>query len=190
MYEVVLQHTRFIDTFAVQDTYICSWTATSMCGTMRGDIPPCISYGSDSAYYFKRVLTLSADVETNPGPDPSSDENTQLIYQAIAETKNKKKCVREQVNFVQKELGSLREEIVAKKSKVDSLEHRQEILNSDVAALSLDDDRKEERLANMEIQFNSMELEGLKPSLRIFCLDENESDIKPLEYVIYSLECV
>ncbi|KAH3773009.1 hypothetical protein DPMN_174357 [Dreissena polymorpha] len=93
----------------------------------------------------------------NPGPDPSSDENTQLIIQAIAETKNEIKGVRQQVNCVQKELGYLREEIVAIKSKVDYLEHRQEILNSDVAALSIADDKKEERLENMEIQFNLME---------------------------------
>ncbi|KAH3738562.1 hypothetical protein DPMN_045200 [Dreissena polymorpha] len=114
---VVLSHTRFIDTFAVQDTYICSWTATSMCGTMREDIPSCISYGSNSEYYFKRLLTLSADVETNPGPAPSPDENTQLILQAIAETKNEIKGVRNQVNCVQKELGYLTEKLVALKSK-------------------------------------------------------------------------
>ncbi|KAH3775117.1 hypothetical protein DPMN_176514 [Dreissena polymorpha] len=36
----------------------------------------------------------------------------------------------------------------------------------------------------METQFNLMESERLKPSLRIFGLDENESDIKPLESVI------
>ncbi|KAH3738561.1 hypothetical protein DPMN_045199 [Dreissena polymorpha] len=36
----------------------------------------------------------------------------------------------------------------------------------------------------MEIQFNLMESERLKPSLRIFGLDENESDIKSLESII------
>ncbi|KAH3843089.1 hypothetical protein DPMN_116596 [Dreissena polymorpha] len=50
--------------------------------------------------------------------------------------------------------------------------------------MSIADDQKEERLANMKIEFNLIESKRLKSSLRIFGLDENESDIKPLKSVI------
>lgn len=180
MYSVVWSHTWLINNYAVANANICSWSVSSVYGTMRGDIPSCSSYGEYFGYYSKRLLTLSADIEMNPGPD----ENTRLILQAIAETKDEVKGVKYQVDCVQRELGSLREEIASIKSKVDCLEYGQEVLANDVASLSLADDLKEERLTNIEIQLNLIEAERLKPSLRIFGLEETESDIKSLKSVI------
>jgi hypothetical protein len=156
---------------------------------MHGDVSSCIPYGYFK-YYPKRLLILSSDIETNPGPGPGTksghrpDENTRLILNAIEETKEEVKYVKNQVDCVKNEIGCLREEIVSIKSKVESLEYGQEVIANDVASLSIADDQKEERLTNLELQLNFMESERLKSSLRIFGLGEFESERNSLESVI------
>ena len=94
---------------------------------------------------------------------------------AIADTKAEVKSVKDQVVFVQREIGSMKNEIKSVKTKLDTLEHGQDILNTDVAALSLANEINDERLSDIETQLNIIESERLKSSMRIFGVDETES---------------
>ncbi|KAH3700163.1 hypothetical protein DPMN_075134 [Dreissena polymorpha] len=147
---------------------------------MYGYIPLCSFYGGQYRQYKIRLLMLSSDVETNPGPgkgyhydeETVTDDNTRRILQAIADTKEEVKSVKRSVQGVQQELENIKEELKIIKSKVDCLEYSHEVIASDVASVSLQDEVKEERLNEIERQLNSIENEKLKPFLRVFGLGE------------------
>lgn len=221
-YGVLRGHAYLIDTYAVAHgenssgisyPFVHEITAnlTFDNGCWTNVLLSCASYG-DTAYndygqlysgYTQRILILSADVETNPGPgNAAPDENTQLILNAIKDAKDGISELRAEVKGVKTDISSLKANVLSmqlKLSKVESMyedigkrfqamegafgemrfEH--EVLQNDMSCLSMRDEKQEERLNAIEVQLDITESERLKGKLRIFGLEEleaNEHELK------------
>lgn len=200
---LIAGHYHFVECFAVKSLNIYSSAPTTP--YMHLSITLCDShdtYGALYATFSSRVLLLSADVELNPGPT----EDTKMILQALEKNTAELTSIKKEVLGVRSELVCLKSELNTVKSKVINIEQKQsefqvniddiekrlsdmeyhnDVLSSDISALSLQEDSHFDRFERIETRLNNFESEKLKCSLRVFGLDECEDLDYPLEHLVY-----
>jgi len=149
-----------------------------------------------------KLLLLSGDIETNPGP--TSD--TQLILGAIndckAELSSEIIALRQDVSVIQQDLKNVKSEVHSLKGKIDTVESQQrrcveriktidkkidaveydkQVIQGDIQEIGFSLERESGRMEYLEQQMIMMDAESVKDSLRVFGLSENESETSSLE---------
>ena len=156
-------------------------------------------YGAQYRIFSKLLILRGGDIEPNPGPT----EDTQKILNAISESNNKLTAeLNAARNEFRSELKSLKTELKGLKTKVGAIEEKCEELkkrvddfemsmdhfeyNSDYIYRELENlkETDNDRLEMMQQQLNNLEFESVKRSLRVFGLDETETESRNLTDII------
>ena len=166
------------------------------CQYMRGE-----TGWQQSTYstYSSRVLSLSMDIETNPGPVTDKEEILNAIYNTSKDLKSEIQFIKSDMIVIKSEmemmintcaeLKSMTSNLQEKQSKVekrlDKVEsnikyanENQEVIQLDIDAIQYNVDENSDRVNIIEDRFEKMELQSIKCNMRIFGLDEisNEHD--------------
>lgn len=194
-YGVVAGHCYIQNHLAVSTFNTCEWVAPFV---TKSTVLGCPMYGSQYSTYLHRQIILSGDVELNPGPKGQmSDDNFEKLLRAIQQNNDEIRNVQTEVKGVRGEMSLLRNEITRVQDSVkkvelvqnnmalrldkleETIEHVKcdhDIVTNDLASLSMHHDEYESRLSTIEQHLNSLESDKLRNSLRIFGLEETETN--------------
>lgn len=210
LYTTVMTRVYIENKFAANNIDTCSTDQHGGNDSPRGTIPStCPVNGVQYLTFSMRILLLSADVELNPGPT----EDTEMILRALSDIKTQVsdmsqdmsairsdvkqvkaelKAMKTDINLLRTNMSSIEEaqkETISKMSsmevKVVNLEHYYETMNNDIGALSFDSENQINRIEAMEKQIEMLEADRLKDSLRLFGIDEQDDNIKPIKTIIH-----
>ena len=154
-----------------------------------------ISYSS----YFVRILLLSMDVETNPGPLDTADKNEildaikasgdglklemQYIKHDIENIKDDMKSVwnmckemNTRVDNIHKKQNQIETHLSSIESEVDNIKMDKEMLQLDVDAVHQNCNENTDRISNIEMTVERIERKAIRANLRIFNLPDGEED--------------
>lgn len=147
--------------------------------------------------YMTRLLLLSSDVELNPGPTPDTEQILKAIEHGNHETARQILEVKENIQELKSDITTMKHDIGAIKSKlhnveakqmrmesdlrtiggkIDQIEYKTEIIESDVSHLSLNDEIREESVAMLNRQVHFLEKESKRCNLRIFGVPEDPGE--------------
>lgn len=107
------------DNYAVASYDVCDQkTAIS-----TGETALMCKYGGPYSSFAQRLITLSSDVEMNPGPSNDvSNENTERILAAISKTSEEIKEVKCAMQSVQQEISAIKDEMKEMRAQVRQVE--------------------------------------------------------------------
>ena len=146
-----------------------------------------VSYAS----YSSRLLLLASDVELNPGPVEDIEQilkairdgndrtavqlqdlktDMQVIKSDMVSMKGDIGTIKFKVQNVESKQSRIDNDLKKIESKIDMLDHRTETLESDMSALSMNDESRENIIYELTKQVNILEKENKKCNLRIFGL--------------------
>ena len=166
-----------------------------------------VDYGALYGSYWRDVLLLSGDIETNPGPSSDTEAILHAINESNVAIKTDLGILKQNVTDIKSDLSEMKTELNTVKHKVVKVESNQKVLNCkisdleqrmnsaeierdntrvDMSSISMHLDREYDRLEMIEQKLLMMESENVKCSLRIFGLQENENQNTNLEEVIES----
>ena len=195
MLAVVAGHAYVMKTYAVHSLDSC-WaqsTAPFEDHQYTTSINTCDQQSNLYSSFYQRRLLLAADVELNPGPT----EDTQIILNALEKTNAEMRAIKEEVIGVRSEVKTLKDDISSIKlniadinegqavlkisiedmeKRIDDIELQNETIYNDIGSMSMRNEIDHDRLNKIDSHINNLESEKVKCSMRIFGLQENESN--------------
>lgn len=166
---------------------------------------------SDNYYCYmnlaQRLLILSADIETNPGPISDKEAILREIRTSKMDLLEEMKSVKEDIQFIKQEVAAVKTDNVIIKSNMSQVQHKQsefdkkltdlqneidsvkrenETLQLDVDDLANQLDRKTEIIDSLDKDIDQLESYSRRDTVRVFGLRElaNESYENIKQYVI------
>ena len=188
------------------DNYIFD-LGTNVCGiqydiiyynNFHVSLPWCCSIHTLYPYFKERILLLSSDVETNPGP-LSDDKNEILeaisscktdLLTEIRFVKTDINCIKEEISTIKQNQVSFKHDINMIKTKQSStdknitdlkqcvrdLEDQKELLWNDIDWLNDELSKKGDRMDNIEKNIDRLEAYSRRENTRIFGIPEDENE--------------
>ena len=202
-YGVVLSGRHFMELVPANPSAACWSTQIDRLSPISNE-HTCTRYGGQYLSLSRRMLLLSGDVEMNPGP-----EDTQVILDAINRSNEKVAAeigaVRRDIGGIKDDLRGIKMELSAVRSnmaqvenrqagmeyklrevdqRIVRLEHHAEVVVGDMEATSINNEVFSEKLEKLERQMNLLESEKIKCNLRVFGLEEDESESVSLQNIV------
>ena len=190
----------------VYENYIYGF-AINLCGIQNDvvyytnfhiSLPWCNSMNTLYPYFNQRILLLSSDVETNPGPiSDCKDEILAAIASVKTDLLTEIRFVKSHINCIKEEICTIKQNQVTFKQDINTLQNNQKSIDNDVTGLKrcvrdleqkkellmndidwLNDElcKKGERMDSIEKHIDQLEAYSRRENTRVFGIPEDEDE--------------